>query len=197
MQILSLSPLLPIVSIFTTLLAAVSYLVADKVQSFEASNKSKWCHSVDVNQISFRPLERVVWRFQTSELCTLCREKLSNVFLFRFSITETAISSWIMQTIWLSSLWRLVRKFLLLVLFFQPNSNQTLIREKSFTSVSVEHIKHFLPCSNGKNKKTNHQRKFISAALYFAASKDKLNFISFCALPIFLFSSSALADAAR
>jgi hypothetical protein len=36
-----------------------------------------------------------------------------------------------------------------------------------------------------KNGYENHQKKFISA-LYFAASKDKLNFISFCAPAISL-----------
>jgi hypothetical protein len=62
---------------------------------------------------------------------------------------------------------------------------------KSFTLFAVAtaawNIKHSTSLGEEENGYENHQKKFISA-LYFAASKDKLNFISFCAptsFPVF------------
>ena len=69
--------------------------------------------------------------------------------------------------------------------FFHPHK-PTIIKPsfKSFTlfaaAFAAWNIKHSTSLEKRKNGYENHQKKFISA-LYFAASKDKLNFISFCA----------------
>lgn len=60
------------------------------------------------------------------------------------------------------------------------NNHQTLIQKL----LSVEFKPFYLERRNAEHE--NHQKKFISA-LYIAASKDKLNFISFCAPPVFVF----------